>query len=359
MAKPPPISLFPPVPKSTLTPSGKLTGAIKKAVDGVAQAGSPAPPFAITLIDLNNNTIGSYRETEEHYAASVVKVAVMYAAYALLDMVQRYNTFRKPATAKELLRGLKTEMNGAIELSSRVILGGTANSVYRVPGYESMFDFKELGKTVDVQFQRSYLQAMHDMIVPSHWNQTARCIHGIGYSYLNGLLESHGFFTPGATAADHKGVFVGGDFAIPPKWVFVRIPCVNDVDTAQGSTSEAIARLMYEIMYGESLKSLSRSHIDMIEYLRLSAIGDDPTLLSRPEVSNRYATGVVTHAKIGRGPLKGATKTDDKAVFSEVCKLTPPGRKSYIVGFVNIDYKPYSLKDIVTVINKATEEYEK
>jgi hypothetical protein len=357
MAKPPPISLFPPKPKTTFASSVKLTNAIKNAVDGVAKAGSPAPPFAITLIDLNNNTIGSYRETEEHFAASIVKMAVMYAAYALLDMVQRYNLFRKPATSKDLLRGLRTEMDGAIELSSRVILGGTANRLYRVPGYETMFDFTELGKTVDVKFQKTYLQAIHDMIVPSHWNQSARCIHGIGYSYLNGLLENHGFFMPGATAAGHKGVFVGGDFAIPAKWGYVRIPCVNDQDTAQGSTSEAIARLMHEIMYGDSFPS--RSHLDMIEYLRLSAIGDDPTLLARGEVTGHYANGVVTHAKIGRGPLKGATKKDEKPVFSEVCKLTPPGRRSYIVGFVNIDYKPYHLGDIISVINKATEAYEK
>jgi hypothetical protein len=84
--------------------------------------------------------------------------------------------------------------------------------------------------------------------------RAAVCIQGLGYSYINGALEKGGFFKP----VDKKGVWVGGDFVA---WPQVPIPCDNDVDTAQGTMSRAIAHLVAVIMVDHILPA--ESHAEM------------------------------------------------------------------------------------------------
>jgi hypothetical protein len=352
----PPITLFPPPPKVTLRTDTKLNNAVTTAVNALvaARAGTPAAGFALTIVDLasgsasgNQLAAGHFRPTEEHYAASVVKMGVMYAAHCLLDMVTRYNTLRSPASPEALFKGLRADMDGAIERSSTLIFGA-AKREHRVPSYESVIAATKMGAKLTIAFRKNYVDDMALMIIPSNNHATARCIHGLGYGYLNGCLQKHGFFDP--DAAKKAGIWVAGDFI--GAWPYVRIPAVNDVDTAQGSTSAAIAHMMAVILTDNNVPA---GHADMIKLLEKSAHGSDPSWFLRSEVGNRLAAAQVTHAKIGLGPLKSR-----RDVYSEATGLkgVVGANRRYATGFVNVDYSPYSLDDVLTVIKEAIRVYE-
>lgn len=356
MAPPPspPIDPFPRSTSITLVDSDRLNRAIAKAVNDVvdATAGKPPALFALSIVDPGDNSVGSFRGDREHYVASMVKVGVLYAAHALRDMVRRYVAARKPASPDALFQNLPIDMNRAIEHSARVILGAIGSSAHRVPNYRAMFSASGRGAAMNVDFHTNYAKALEDMIIPSDDPSAVACIHGLGYSYMNGVLAKHGFFQE----KDKKGVWIGGDFGTA--WAQARIPCDNDGDTAQGSTTEAMAHLATTIILDDNLPG--ESHRKMTDLLRRAAHGgnSDPSFLLRPEVTNRLSEHQVSHAKIGWGGL-GRGETGPK-VYSEVCMLRDigPRGRSYIVSYANIDYGPYSLMDLVKIIKNAITAYE-
>lgn len=344
----PPVPLFPPAPTFTLTENTKLKNAIAAAVRAVvaAEPGNPAALFAVTLIDVGSKAVGGFNEDREHYAASIVKAGVMYAAHALLDMVGRYNTLRSPSSLGALFAGLRAEMDGAIASSSSLILGGTSKSDVRLPHYEDVFTASKVGTKLTVRFLPSYVKALDDM--PESDARAAVCIHGLGYSYINGALEKAGFFKP----ADKKGVWVGGDFA---GWPQVRIPCDNDGDTAQGATSRAVAHLVAVMTLDRILPA--QSHTDMTGWLERSAHGTYPSLFIREEVRNRLLATQVPHGKIGVGEL-GRDRKGPK-VYSEASMLKGVGKLPYVASFVNINYKQhYAIDHAIDVIKEAIRIYE-
>jgi hypothetical protein len=310
-----------------------------------AETHSPAAPFAVTLIDVSTNAVGGFNEDREHYAASIVKTGVIYAAHALLAMVTNYNALRSPSSPAALFAGLRSEMNPAIARSSSLILGGTSRSDIRLPNYEQVFAIGKVGAKLTVDFRRNYATALDDM--PESDAQASVCIRGLGYSYINGALEKGGFFKP----ADKKGVWVGGDFA---GWPQVRIPCDNDGDTAQGATSRAIAHLVNVIMLDHVLPA--HSHTAITGWLKRAAHGTYPSWFLRPEVSNRLLATQVPLGKIGVGEL-GRDRKGPK-VYSEASMLKGVGKSTYFASFVNVDYKPYAIDHAIEVIKEAIRTYE-
>src|SRR5690348_2058694 len=107
---PPPIPLFPPAPTIKLVNDAKLDTALRAAVAAVTIAGRP-PPFGLTIVDLVSAGAGGdafasagFNQDTEHYAASMLKVACLYAAHALRDLVQRFVQARKPKDPDTLFR---------------------------------------------------------------------------------------------------------------------------------------------------------------------------------------------------------------------------------------------------------------
>ena len=92
-----PIPLFPPKPADPLTADPKMKQALTNAIGKLEKDRKLAPgtfPVRFTLVDVTNAS-GSFPsaghlETETDYIASEAKVAVMYSAYALRDMVRRF-----------------------------------------------------------------------------------------------------------------------------------------------------------------------------------------------------------------------------------------------------------------------------
>jgi hypothetical protein len=340
------VNLFPAKPNINPAVNPKLNDAIRKAVnDVVAANGGTAAKFAISIVDpANSYALGGFNDTTEHYIASEVKMAVLYAAYALFEMVTRFNALQSPKTPNALFHGLRTEMGDQIKTNSPLTAG--VKDQFRLPHYEDMFKVTNLDGKLMIGFTHNYDHDLTAMIIPSDNHAAGRCIHGIGYGFLNGVLEAGGFFVP----KDKKGVWVGGDYT--GGYPYVRIPCDNDVDTAQGSTSRAMAWLMTVAIFDNILTS--DSHVRMSNVLSRAAHEGDTSSFIRPEVANRLKDNQVTHSKIGYGPRK-----DNVNLWSEISLVRGINKdKTYTLAYQNIDYNPYTIDDVITIVTKALKVYE-
>ena len=82
-----------------------------------------------------------YLETETDYIASEAKVAVMYSAYALRDMVQRFAA-STGANSANLFARLARQMDPSIVKASKNIARSLLMDEHRVPSYRNVFAVK-------------------------------------------------------------------------------------------------------------------------------------------------------------------------------------------------------------------------
>jgi hypothetical protein len=360
MAPPPPtpVPLFPPPPAIALVANGKLQDSLQKAVTAVTIAGNP-PPFGLTIVDLTSASASAsgsgkdfasagWNQDVEHYAASMLKVACLYAAHALRDLVQRFALARKPKDLNDLFRMLKAELDPQIAVCCPRVTGRAPK--VRLPQWQDVFTASGAGAGLSVRFTPSYTTSLEKMIVPSDNGHAGRCIRGVGYAYLNGLMLKHGFFDE-SDSKKPKGVWLAGDFSGSD---VVTIPCDNDTDTKQGTSSAMMARLGTVILMGTVLPAAS--HGEMTELLKKSAHGSDSSYFTRPEMTtDRLSGDQVTHGKIGLGPLKS-----HRDVFSDLNRIANPagGGGSFITCFTNADYHPYSINDVLRTFLQTVRIYQ-
>lgn len=345
----PPVNPFPPKSTIALVKNDKLQNAVAQAVkEDVDTRKGPPPKFAITIVDPDNSFgMGGFNGPLEYYTGSLVKVGVLYAAFALLDMMRRYVALRSPKSVADLFNGLKADMDSGIAQSCKLIFGG-AKPDQRSPNYKDVFSVSNLSGKLLIDFQRSYREKMKRMIINSDNDAAGACIHGLGFGYLNGALEQGGFFD----SDTKKGVWAAGDFK--HGWTPVRIPCENlSIGTAQGGTTEALARLMAVVVLGNVLDK--PSHDEMNKMLMDAAHGSDESFLVRDNLvkGTQDVRLQVTHAKIGLG--------EDPDVYSELDIVKGVGKKAdktYIVAWQNIDWSFYWTWDIAKIIKRAIDLYE-
>jgi hypothetical protein len=347
---PPPISLFPPAPAIKLVSNTKLQNALNAACAGVT-IGGKRPNFGLTIVDLaSGSATGTdfasaiWNPNTEHYAASMLKVACLYAAHTLRDLVQRFARARAPKNADALFHMLKAELNPLIDVCCPMVRGRAPD--VRLPRWGDVFTASGTGAGMSVRFTPGYATSLERMIVPSDNAQAGRCIRGVGYAYLNGLMLQHGFFDD----SSQLGVWLAGDFSGSH---VVTIPCDNDKDTKQGTTSEAMALLGTVILMGSVLPAAS--HGDMAELLKKSAHGSDSSYFTRNEITNKLSGNQVTHGKIGLGPLKS-----NRNVYSDLNAISDPvgGGGRFVVCYTNVDYNPYAIDHVLLVFLQTMVTYQ-
>ena len=352
-----PVSLFPPKPADPLVSDLKLEGALKNVIDKWERDHKFKPntfPVRFTFVDLTNTSgsfpSGGYLETVTDYIASEAKVPVMYSAYVLRDMVQRFAA-ATGANPANLFPRLAAQMDPSIIKASRNIALSLLMDVHRVPSYKDVFALTPitLAHRVGVNFTPGFSKALEGMIVPSNNNDAGTCVRGIGYGYLNGALAAGGFFD----ASTSQGLWVAGDYQQGKKWPYVRIPSRNDALVAQAGTTRDMAKLVALIMTDRLLDPASCD--EMRGRLARAAKGPDTPWVTRTKV---FKPGTITHNKLGLGPLKSG-----KNVLCEVSVYHSPvknGRR-YVVAWQNLvgGVWPISLADIAKVIKDTITEFEK
>ena len=348
----PQIPLFPAAPTINLVSNAKLQGALDAAVKAVAIAGKP-PPFGLTIVDLNSASVSSndfasagFNPNIEHYAASMLKAACLYAAHALRDLVQRFARARAPKDPHKLFQMLQAELDPKIAVCCPLVTGRAPKVL--LPRWVDVFTASGSGAAMSISFTPGYTTSLHEMIVPSNNGEAGRCIRGVGYAYLNGLMLKHGFFDD--SSSSKTGLWLAGDYSGSD---VVTIPCSNDKDTKQGATSNAMARLGTVILLGSVLPGAS--HGEMAALLKESSHGTDSSYFTRRSIANHLNGSQVTHGKIGLGLLKSGQK-----VYSDLNAIADPrgGGGRFITCFTNIDYHPYAIDHVLWVFLETVRVYQ-
>lgn len=236
-----------------------------------------------------------------HYSASLLKVGAMYAAFELRKRVNDFIAEQSVSTAQQLFGLLPAHFDDAIvDKVPTINAAAGITRTMKVPKYQQIFSAADNGSGLAANFTETFRKNLFGMIVNSNNASAAGAITALGYSWINGALHAGGFFFPPSS----DGIWLAGTFtgAFPP----VRIPCINDVNTAQGTSTFDVANMYAHILSGTLVDSLSST--DFGAHLQVSAAeGADPSFMVKgkpPRDTLPVRNFDVTHTKIGLGPLK-------------------------------------------------------
>jgi len=342
-----PVPLFPPRPADPLVSDPKMSGALTRVVSTFEKDRRLKPgtlPIRFTIVDITDASgsfpSAGYLETMTDYIASEAKVSVMYSAYALRDMVQRFAA-STGANQSNLWYLLGKQMNPSITKAISTMLAET----YLLPSYQQVFELTPLdfAHRVVVKFTAGFDKALEGMIVPSENADAAASVHGVGYGYLNGALAAGGF----------SSLWVGGDFLGGKKWPYTLVPSRNDSLVAQAGTTRDMGKLVSLIMSDRLLDSASCAEMRG----RLARGAKHPHTLPYVTRTGIFKRGTITHNKIGYGLLKSR-----REVWSEVSVYQSPVKegKRYVVAWQNlVGGWRLGWTDVGNIIKATITEFEK
>lgn len=346
---------FPAPLGNVLTDDFSMTAAIATATVE-AQAvfpSSPAPTraaFSIVAIDESTDpplfSHGGLRHTEMHFSASLLKVAAMYAAYQLRQSANNFASSVADATTDDLFNHMSASFDPLIAPAVPLISNNPQiTQAMKVPKYRSVFAAIPL---IDggfaLTFNAAFQNNMRQMIVPSDNNAASACIQALGYSWINGVLASAGFFDPAA----NTGIWLAGTFteAFPR----VRVASVNDGPVAQATTTFDLANF-YAHMSQHTLVDAGSSD-EMLALLDDAAAGPDPSWMVRAGIAPADLSFGVTETKIGLGPLKPENGGFDVASEGTIVQHFATGRR-FIVVWQNCRDDGDSLAACALIVNRA------
>lgn len=341
------------------------------------------PIVIMALNDDGSRPIAGQREFEMFYSGSLLKVAAMYAAFQLRVAVNDLAATLDPAvvnTPAKLFQKISDTFDRQIDESvPRIRSAPGVTPAMRVPKYKEIFRAEKVnfGRAWRLEFNDSELPrtpsgflsnfAIHlrKMIVGSDNESAGFCIRALGYSWINGLLQSAGFLNFAFPRSE--GIWLAGDYARQPT---VELLSVNDGKVKQATTCFHMAwlfSLLHDKKLVKNTVNLATGLSGNDEMLRLLELAVDhpgaPSLLKR--VPHSFT---VMQSKIGVGQLKGGScmKADrDRCVYSEAAVLRHPtsGRK-FVVVWQDLTYLRAhqswwrdGLKRIVAIIQKTMDDY--
>jgi hypothetical protein len=242
---------------------------LRASVPGLDQMG-------IALIDVSKGLpVGyglNFRKTG--FAASLPKIAAMYAAFHLQDRLKASAVPLIGMSLREIEATLRKEWRA--ELKAKV-----PRSAGDFPDITSIFK-----SAPGFGFSDKFQKDLELMMKESDNAAAGRCIHRIGYDYLNGSLIHAGLFS----VADSSGLWLAGDY-IPATSASNRDgPRAPGLKTGQAASAEAVALL---------LSNLSRN-----ELISAKASQDMKNIMSNAYSWVRYEMedvhpGAVVHGKLG------------------------------------------------------------
>jgi hypothetical protein len=283
----------------------------------------------------NNHPWAGLRIDEEHYSASLLKIAAMYAAFDLRSSADQLATDNSLTTFPEIEAALKSTFDPEIATHTPSQITNSTSlrpeDKTRKPAYNQVLQLGA-GPEFVVDFTQKQLNAFEDMIVQQHNPGATTTIHGLGYPLLNGKLADDGFFN-GSTGVWLAGDYAGG-VASATTWPPARIDSKNDGLVAQATTAVHLARLLTLLfdtpprlvgpLSGAAMQDLMRRAGKWFHHG-----GTIPPTLIWP-LDGRF---IATHSKVGLGPLK----IGGKSTFSEglVVRDTQENR-DFVVVWQNV-----------------------
>jgi hypothetical protein len=234
--------------------SGQDRQSLERVALTVAEVTSTIPP----------HPWAGHRHHEMHYSASLLKVAAMYTAFDLRAAAKQLIFERRPRTADEFFAFLHADFDGVILQATpqRIKTTPAVTNVHILPSYDAVLrpDIDaSTGFPRGVDFDPTYLTRMTDMITISDDVAARDCIHGLGYGLIAARIADDGFFD----SSTGGGLWLAGDYT--GAWPSVALPVVNDVTSAQATTTIDMARI-FALMFDGILVSVDDS-VDMLALL--------------------------------------------------------------------------------------------
>jgi hypothetical protein len=362
-----PVPLFRPAVADPLQPSAAFQTALDAAVAPLEKRlkvakGGLAVRFAFAEVTdpANPFPFAGYGADQMDYIASEAKVEVMYAAFALRDMAQRFADATGATSLTDLVSKLTAQMGPAIRAAVPEIASATnITDTQRDPGYMSKGDKLDIDMLtatataaaaggLDIGFTPTFRNALDGMIVPSNNQSAGSCVHAVGYGYMNGALAAGGFFDRTATPAPGIGLWEAGDYQQGTVWPFVSIPTPGNDLGAQLGTARQMVRLV-SLVFTKRLLTTALCD-EMLALLAKAAKGVDEPWSLRPRPPILKAASL-THNKLGLG----SNRRSEISVFQG---LVAADRK-YVVGWQNMrGLSPITFDDIARVIRSTITAFE-
>lgn len=345
---------FPSAYSLSLSPGGKLQTALTQAVN---EGPGSAWRVALALIDLSSapHPVGGFRETEEHFSASLLKVSSMYAGYELRKRARLVAKELGKTTKKALFADMAAHFNPKITAKIATIAAlKKIKPEHRFPAYTTIFDAAPAADgTFDVNFSSVQDTALDRSIHISSNSHAGQTVRHVGYGYLIGCLASAGFFDP----ATNKGVWLAADYT--GVWSKLTIDTVNDQLVGQATTALDLARL-YALVAKRELVDAAHSD-EMLAQLAKPASFTPPSehevFMDRDSyVSDSFSSNfTVTHTKVGLAGLK-KQNSGGRDVYSEGALIVhKPTKKRFAVVWQNAFDE--DVGTVIEVVHKTLAKY--
>jgi hypothetical protein len=160
-------------------------------------------------------------------AASLVKIAAMFAAFRLKENLGIAVNQTSATTGAEALRTVASDWKDAVETA---VPSGRRD----FPDFAHIFDITGARGGWTLNFTADFMRHMELMIGHSDNHSASICINRLGFQYLNGALESDGLYSREAS-----GLWLGGNYA-GRNWM----PEPRTKLTHQGATAKSVAKFL-------------------------------------------------------------------------------------------------------------------
>jgi hypothetical protein len=209
----------------------------------VAKLRAAVPGFdgmGVALVDVAKRSAMAYASnfTKTGFAASLVKIVAMYAAFYLQDRLKTIRGALGAASLAQIESTLRKEWGPAIK-----------STVPRSAG--DFPDITAIFASTSFDFKSSFKKDLDAMMKESDNWAAGRCIHRIGYDYINGASTHAGLYS----AADKSGFWLAGDY-IPDSHASnrdgARIPGMG---TTQAASAKAAALLLVSLARDELISA--------------------------------------------------------------------------------------------------------
>lgn len=177
------------------------------------------------------------RETEMFFSASLLKVVLLYASFELVAQVNQLAPALSAPTAAKFIERVKREFGATIERSVRRIGPG----VWRSVSFGQVLTATAAGPSqFRVALSTNHENDLRQIIANQRQNDTpSRCMHRLGYSYVNRALEAAGFLD----AVSGVGLWMATDYG---SWSDFHVPVATRSggrNPRNGSSSAAMTAI--------------------------------------------------------------------------------------------------------------------
>ncbi|MFE5587889.1 hypothetical protein [Kitasatospora sp. NPDC056531] len=309
-----------------------MQNALDSTRQQLSDAGTPTvDDLAVIVVALTgfegglNHPWAAIRDQDECYSASLIKTAAMYTAYDLRASADQLAQDQGLTTWPAVEAALKATFDPDIAAHTPSLINAStalrAEDKNRRPDYSAVLKLGAPGGDFIVDFTPAQVSAFEDMMVQQNDPGATTTIHGLGYPYLDGKIADDGLFD----STSSQGLWLAGDYA--GIWPAARIPCVNDVDTAQGTTARQLARLL-TLLADDKLVGPTSSQGMKDLMARAGKLFASTT----PPIWPPDGQFVATHGKVGIGPLKtGQTVMSEGILVSDTVRS-----RSFAVVYQNV-----------------------